>query len=317
MKAIQVSHAGAPSVLQFVDLPAPTPGPGQVLIKVAAAGVNYSDTLQRRDQYVRPMTWPAVLGAEVAGTIASVGPDAGSWQAGQRVMGMLPQGGGYAEYAAVSVAMLMPVPDEVGFPEATALLVQGLTAVGLLRTGHYETVLVLAATGGVGSALVQLAKAQGKLVVAGVGGPDKLAQARTLGADAAVDYTAPDWVQQVRDAVGGQGVAASFDAVGGAVGTQALGALAPGGTAVVYGMASGEPTTLTAQSLIETSRTVRGYTLYADLAQVPAFLAELVQHRQAGRLQLPLSTYPFAEVQTAHRDMEGRHTQGKVVLVLE
>ena len=316
MQAYQVSQLGGVEELRLVELPTPQPGPGQVLVKVAAAGVNYADILQRRGTYPMPLTLPAVLGLEVAGTVAAVGPDAGAWAVGQRVMALVPNGG-YAEYALADAAQVIPVPEGLGFAEATALLVQGLTAVGLLNTGNYPSVLVLAATGGVGSILVQVAKNQGKHVVAAVGSEAKKAEAQALGADAVVAYDAPDWAEQVRAASpGGAGVAASFDAVGGAVGAAALTTLALGGAALIYGAASGEPTMVAAQSLIGTGRSVRGYTLYADLAQAPAYLAELVGYHRAGRLQLPLAAYPFAEAQTAQRDMEARRTQGKVVLVL-
>lgn len=317
MQAFQISQTGDVSVLQRTELPTPQSGPGQVLVKVAAAGVNYADVLQRLGTYPMPLVLPAVLGLEVAGTVAALGPEvAGPWQVGQRVMALVPDGG-YAEYALADAAQLIPLPDGLGFAEATALLVQGLTATGLLRTGNYASVLVLAATGGVGSVLVQAAKNQGRHVVAAVGSEAKTAEARALGADAVVTYAAPDWAEQVRAASpGGQGVDASFDAVGGAVGAAALTTLALGGAAVVYGAASGEPTTVVAQSLIGTGRTVRGYTLYADLAHAPAYLAELVGYHQAGRLQLPVAAYPFAEAQAAHRDMEARRTQGKVVLTL-
>jgi len=316
MQAYQISQLGGVEELRLTELPTPQPGPGQVLVKVAAAGINYADILQRLGTYPAPVTLPFVPGLEVAGTVAGAGPGAESWPVGQRVMALVPSGG-YADYALADAAQVIPVPDELSFAEATALLVQGLTAMGLLNTGHYASVLVLAATGGVGSLLVQAAKNQGRFVVAAVGSEAKRAEALALGADAAVAYDAPDWVAQARAASpGGQGLAASFDAVGGAVGAAALTALAPGGAALIYGAASGAPTMLAAQSLIGTGRSVRGYTLYADLAQAPAYLAELVGYHRAGRLQLPLAAYPFAQAQAAHRDMEGRRTQGKVVLVL-
>ena len=314
MKAIQFSEHGKADVLQIVELPTPQPKPGEVLIKVAAAGVNYADIHQRNGVYPMPVTLPYVAGYEVAGIIEAVGEGVTHLQAGQRVMAMVPSGG-YAEYALAVAAQAVPLPDGLGDAEATALLVQGMTAAGLLRTGHYDSVLVLAAAGGVGSVLVQLAKAQGKRVIAAVGSETKKAQVIALGADAAVSYADADWVQQVRDATGGQGVAAAFDAVGGVVGVGALQALGAGGTLVVYGSASGEPTILAGQQLIGQVQAVRGYTLFADVAKFQDFAVELFGHLQSGKLSLPVQTYPFSEVQTAHRDMESRQTQGKVALM--
>ena len=190
-----------------------------------------------------------------------------------------------------------------------------MTAVGLLRTGSYASVLVLAAAGGVGSVIVQLAKSQGKRVIAAVGSAGKKAQALALGADAVVSYADADWVQQVRDATDGQGVSAAFDAVGGTVGVGALQALGAGGTLIVYGSASGEPTMLAGQQLIGQVQAVRGYTLFAEVNKFGEYAGELFGSLQAGKLNLSVETYPFAEVQTAHRDVESRRTQGKVALV--
>ena len=314
MKAVQFSEHGEADVLQIVELPAPQPQAGEVLVKVAAAGVNYADILQRKGTYPMPVTLPFVAGYEVAGTIETVGDGVTHLQPGQRVIAMI-QSGGYAEYALVPAAQAIPLPDGLGDAEATALLVQGMTAVGLLRTGSYASVLVLAAAGGVGSVLVQLAKSQGKRVVAAVGSDAKKAQALVSGADAAVSYADADWVQQVRDATDGQGVSAAFDAVGGTVGVGALQALSAGGTLVVYGSASGEPTMLAGQQLIGQVQAVRGYTLFAEVDKFGEYAGELFGSLQAGKLKLSVETYPFAEVQTAHRDVESRRTQGKVALV--
>lgn len=312
MKAVQFSEHGEADVLQLVDVPTPQPKAGEILINVAAAGVNYADVLQRKGTYPIPVTLPFIAGYEVAGRVEAVGEGVSSLRPGQRVMAMIPSGG-YAEYAIAPAAQAIPLPDALGYAEATALLVQGMTAVGLLRTGHYNSVLVLAAAGGVGSVLVQLAKNQGKRVIAAVGSEAKKAQVPE--ADAVVSYADADWVQQVRNATSGQGVSASFDAVGGKVGAEALQTLGVGGTGVIYGAASGEPTLLAGQQLIGQGQAVRGYTLFADAAKFGEYAGELFGYLQAGNLKLPVQTYPFAEAQTAHRDMESRRTQGKVVLL--
>ena len=314
MRAVQFSEHGDADVLQLVDLPTPRPGAGEVLIKVAAAGVNYVDIWHRKGASPRPIQLPYISGNEVAGTIAALGDGVTTAQVGQRVMAMLPNGG-YAEYVVVPAAQVIPLPAELGYAEATALLSQGPAAVGLLNTGHYASVLVLAAAGGVGSLLVQVAKNRGQQVIAAVGSDAKKAAALASGADAVVSYADADWVQQVRDATQGQGVSASFDAVGGQVGAEALKALAVGGTGVVYGAASGEPTMLAAQPLMALKQLVRGYSLFTEMEKIGAYTAELLGYFQAGKLQLAVQTYPVAEVQTAQRDLESRRTQGKVVLL--
>lgn len=314
MQAVQFSEHGEADVLQFVQLPTPQPQAGEVLIKVAAAGVNYADVLQRKGTYPYPVTLPFVTGYEVAGRVEAISEGVTNLQPGQRVMAMIPNGG-YAEYAIAQAAQAIPLPDGLDNAEATALLVQGMTAVGLLHTGTYPSVLVLAAAGGVGSVLVQIAKNQGKRVIAAVGSAAKKESVLALGADVAVNYADADWVQQVRDATEGQGVSASFDAVGGTTGADALQTLSAGGTAIIFGAASGEPTMLAGQQLIGQGQAVRGYTLFADVARFGEYAGELFGYWQAGNLKLPVQTYPVADVQTAHRDMESRRTQGKVALI--
>ena len=314
MKVVQFSEHGEADVLQVVELPTPQPKAGEVLIKVAAAGVNYADILQRKGTYPMPVELPFVTGYEVAGQVESVGEGVTNLQPGQRVMAMIANGG-YAEYAIAQAQQTIPLPDGLGDAEATALLVQGLTAMGLLNTGNYASVLVLAAAGGVGSVLVQIARNRGIKVIAAVGSDPKKAAVLELGADAAISYADADWVQQVRDATDGQGVSASFDAVGGKVGADALQTLGAGGTGVIFGAASGEPTMLAGQQLIGQMQAVRGYTLFAEVPKFQEYAGGLFGYLQAGKLQLPVQTYPVAEVQTAHRDMESRRTQGKVALL--
>lgn len=314
MKAVQFSEYGDADVLQLVDLPTPRPGAGELLLKVAAAGVNYADLWQRKGTSHTPLTLPYVPGYEVAGTVEALGDGVTTALIGQRVMALLPSGG-YAAYVVVPATQVLTLPAELGYAEATALLAQGPTAVGLLNTGQYASVLVLAAAGGVGSLLVQVAKNRGLRVIAAVGSEAKKATAFASGADVVVSYAEADWVQQVRAATAGQGVAASFDAVGGRVGAEALQALSAGGTAVVYGAASGEPTQLDAQQLIGQRLGVRGYTVFAETAKFKEYTAELLGYLQAGNLRLPVQTYPVAAVQDAQRALETRQTQGKVVLL--
>ena len=227
MRVIQFSEHGDADVLQLVDLPTPRPGAGEVLIKVAAAGVNYVDIWQRKGASPRPIPLPYVPGFEVSGTIEALGDGVTNVPVGQRVMAMLPSGG-YAEYVVAPAAQVVALPAQLGDAEATALLSQGPAAVGLLNTGTYASVLVLAAAGGVGSLLVQVAKNRGLRVIAAVGSEAKKAAAQASGADAVVSYADADWVAQVRAATDGQGVAATFDAVGAKWGPKPCKPSAPG-----------------------------------------------------------------------------------------
>lgn len=191
MQVVRFSEYGEAEVLQLVDLPTPQPGAGQVLLQVAAAGVNYADIWQRKGSTPTPLSLPYVPSYEVAGTIAALGDGVTTVAVGQRVMAMLPSGG-YAAYVVAPAAQVIPLPAELGYAEATALLAQGPTAVGLLNTGTYASVLVLAAAGGVGSLLVQVAKNRGQQVVAAVGSEAKKAAAQASGADVVVNYAEAD-----------------------------------------------------------------------------------------------------------------------------
>lgn len=314
MKAVQFTEHGEADVLQLVDVPTPEPKAGEVLIHVAAAGVNFADILQRKGTYPYPVSLPFIAGYEVAGRVEALGEGVTNLNVGQRVMAMVPSGG-YAEYTLAPAAQAIPLPDGLGDAEATALLVQGLTAMGLFHTGQYESLLVLAAAGGVGSVLVQIGKNEGKRVIAAVGSDAKKQQALDLGADVAVSYQDADWVQQVLDSTDGQGVSASFDAIGGQIGVDALKTLAFGGTGVVFGAASGEPTMLAAQQLAGQLQAVRGYSLFGETARFGEYAGKLFGYLASGKLKLPVQTYSIDDVQTAHRDMESRRTQGKVALL--
>lgn len=320
MKAIRYHQTGGPEVLSLDEVPTPEPGPGEVLIRVAAAGVNYADLLQRQGVYPIPGGLPAAPGFEVAGTVVAHGPGVSEPPIGSRVVSGL-QGGGYAEYIATPAAVALLIPESLGFAEATALFVQGLTAYGLLtsagRLQPGETVLVHAAAGGVGSLAVQLAKAREAVVIGAASAPAKLDLIRSLGADAAVGYAQPDWAEVVRAATGGRGVDVVLESVGGAIGAASLDLLAPGGRLVVYGSASGEPVSVPTQALIYRGLSVVGYSMGAQMApqEMAAGLQALVGAAAEGRLK-PLVglRLPLAEAAAAHRAMGERKTTGKVVL---
>ncbi|MFE0019400.1 zinc-binding dehydrogenase [Amycolatopsis sp. NPDC059021] len=321
MRAIMATRFGAPDVLDLVELPTPDPGPGEVRIAVAAAGMGWLDARIRSGDgpdvfAVKP---PYIPGGAVAGTVDAVGAGVDDHWLGTRVLAQAGSGygGGYADTAIAATDNLFPVPDGLGLHSALALLDDGSTAVALLektpvRAG--ERVLVAPGVGGLGNLLVQLARAEGAQVIAAVRGPEKLAIAQDLGADA-VDYSAPDWGTQVHDLTGNHGVDVVFDGLGGDVGAAAVALLADGGRFSGYGMASGAETTI--------GDADRQRLTVVDMAQLPEFWPETprrVKHvlaeAAAGRLQPVVGrTYPLADAAEAHADIEARRFVGKSLLV--
>ncbi|MDT4988894.1 MAG: NADPH:quinone reductase [Micromonosporaceae bacterium] len=313
MRAIQITEHGGPEVLRLVELPEPAVDPGYLLIDVAAAGVNYADTHLADGSYLSNPPLPMVPGAEVVGR----GGD------GRRLMGPSPRGG-YAERAVVPEALAVEVPEAIGDGEALALLVQGLSAWHLLRTGARlatgESVVVNAAAGGVGSLAVQLAKAFGAgRVIATASTEDKRKLALDLGADVAVPGDPDGYAERVRDANGGRPVDVILDAVGGATFDAALGTLAPFGRLVTYGQASRQAAApIDAVALMKHNAAVVGFWLSPVLSLPGAFgppLVELFGLVAQGRLAPVVGgEYPLADAARAHRDMRARRTTGKVIL---
>jgi NADPH:quinone reductase len=313
MRAILVTAFGGPEVLELTDVPEPVAGPGQLLLTVDRAGVNYADTHQAENSYLARTTLPLVPGAEIAGRTAD----------GRRVIAMVGSGG-YAERAVAEAAATFDVPDAVDDLTALALLVQGATALLLLRrTVHMapgESVVVHAAAGGVGSLAVQLAKAGGAgRVIATASSPEKRALALDLGADVAVDAAAPDMTAALREANGGRRVDIVLDMTGGRVTDESVAALAPFGRLAFYGMASRTPPRPVAPaSLMAHSTTVAGMWL-AHAFRVPGLMAgvldELFALVVAGKLRaLPGGEYGLSEARRAHEDLRARRTTGKLVL---
>jgi NADPH:quinone reductase len=323
MKAIRIHETGGPEVMHLEEVETPTPAQGEVLIKIAAAGVNYADLAQRQGAYLTRTRTPMTMGFEVAGTIEALGPGVSAPPVGTRVIAFVE--GGYAEYAVASASTIIPIPENLDFAHAAAFAVQGLTAYQTLReSGRLqpgESVLVQAAAGGVGTLAVQLARLMGAGKVIGTASNEqKLDLVRRLGADAAINYTQDDWVEQVKKATGGRGVDVVLEVVGGDIAGQCLQCIAPFGRLVVIGAASGQRAQFSAIQLMYKNLSVVGYWLTTWLSRpdrIAAATIELMQYLATGTLQIVVGqTYPLADAAEAHRAIAERRTTGKVVLLV-
>lgn len=317
MRAITISEWGGPEVLQLVeDAPRPEPAEGEVLIRVTSCGVNFADTHARENTYLAPYELPLTPGAEVAGFIEGGDRD------GERVVALVGTGG-YAEYAVARADSVVAVPEGVSDGVALAILLQGLTAWHLYKTSAKlaagESVVVIAAAGGVGTLAVQLAKPFGAgRVIATASSAEKRELALSLGADAAVDPETEDLAGALREANGGRKVDVVLEMSGGRVFDESLKALAPLGRLVTYGLASGEGNTIANGALMQRSQAVVGFWLMHVLGRpgmVEEPLADLFARAADGTLRVVEGeTYPLSEVARAHEDLQGRRTSGKLVL---
>lgn len=321
MKAIQVKQPGGPEVLELVDVPVPEPKANEAVVKLAASGVNFIDVYQREGRY--KVLLPFVLGQEGAGVVNAVGSNVTSLKAGDRVAwtGLL---GGYAEYAAVAADRLVAIPAGVTDQQAAAAMLQGMTAHYLchdtypLKRG--ETALVHAAAGGVGLLLVQMAHDIGARVLATVSTEEKAKLAREAGADEIILYTKSDFEAETRRLTNGQGVHVVYDSVGKTTFEKGLNVLRPRGMMVLFGGSSGAVPPF---DLIALSQKGSLYVTRPTLVNYIASREELMSRSGAvfamissGKLKLRIAhTYPLAEAQRAHRDLEGRKTTGKLLLL--
>ncbi|WP_024876527.1 zinc-binding dehydrogenase [Saccharomonospora piscinae] len=318
MRAVITDHPGAPSVLRPVTLPDPAPGSGQVRVSVEVAAITFVETLVRAGStVVPPATFPAVLGNGVGGTVDRIGPGVDRDWLGARVVTTTGGTGGYAELALARATDLHRVPGRLGLPDATALLADGRTAVGLheaARVRESETVIVTAAAGGVGGVLVQLATTAGARVVALAGSDPKLAHARDLGAEVTVNYRDPAWARSIREAAP-RGVDVAFDGIGGDTTTGLAELLRPGGRLVRHGAAGGRWGTLDEAAIADRGITVLGLGALgaADLFALTERALELAVE---GALQATIGqTFPLAEAASAHAAIESRTTIGKTLLL--
>jgi NADPH:quinone reductase len=321
MKAIQVKQPGGPEAMELAELPVPEPKPNEAVVKLAASGVNFIDVYNREGRY--KITLPFVVGQEGAGAVTAVGSEVRSFKSGDRVAWASVLGS-YAEYQAVPADRLVPVPPGVTDPQAAAAMLQGMTAHYLshdtfpLKRG--DTALVHAAAGGVGLLLTQMAHHIGARVIATVSTEAKARLAREAGADEIILYTKSDFEAETKRLTNGKGVDVVYDSVGQTTFEKGLNILRTRGMMVLYGGSSGAvpPFDLIALSqkgsLFVTRPTLGHYTLTRDelLARSAAVFGMIA----AGKLQLRIEhTYPLAEAQRAHRDLEGRKTTGKLLLV--
>lgn len=326
MDVVQVNSPGGPDELELVARPDPEPGPGEVLVRVAAAGVNRADLLQREGRYPPPPGAPAWPGLEVSGVVAGHGPgvDAVAWPLGARVAALLP-GGGYATQVTVPAGLLLPVPDEVdlvdaaGLPEA--LLTSWTNVVDAGRLAPGEVLLVQGGSGGVGSVAVQLGAALGAHVVATAGGAQRAERCRDLGARTVVDHRTQDVAEAVRAATGGHGADVVLDVLGAGGLATNLAALATGGRLVVIGTQRGAKGELDLGLLMARRGSVIGTTLRArPLAEKERIVADVREHAWPmltdGRLRPVVhARLPLARAADAHRLLDSGEVFGKVLLV--
>lgn len=321
MLAIRVHQPGGPEVLVPEEVPLPEPGPGQVRIKVAAAGVNFIDVYHRKGLY--PLPLPMTPGSEAAGVVDAVGPGVEDFQPGDRVAHAMSIGS-YAQYQVVPADRLVKVPEDVSFEDAAAAMLQGMTAHYLacstfpLAPGHRA--LVHAAAGGVGLLLVQMAKLRGATVYGTVSTEEKARLAREAGVDEVIIYTETDFEAEVRRLTDGKGVDVVYDSVGRTTFAASLRCLKPRGYLVLFGQSSGpvepiDPQVLNQHgSLFLTRPSLAHYTL--DRAELSSRAGELFEWLRTGRVRLRIDrTLPLAQAAEAHRLLEGRATAGKLLLI--
>lgn len=315
MHAVIIEETGGPEKLKYTQVKEPSVDAGQLLVKIAAAGVNFIDTYYRTGLY--KVELPAVLGSEGAGTVAQIGPDVEGFEIGDRVAYANVRGA-YAEYAVVPAWQAVKIPDDVDFPTAAGVMLQGMTAHYLTHStfplGAGDSCLIHAAAGGVGTLLVQMAKMRGAHVVATVGDESKARLVEELGADEVIIYTRTDFALQAK------GMHVVYDSVGKDTFEKSLDCLRPRGVMVSFGNSSGPvpavaPLMLSQKgSLFLTRPTLAHYAATRDEVEWRA--SDVLSWISSGKLTFHLhKTYMFREAAQAHIDLEGRKTRGKLVLV--
>jgi NADPH2:quinone reductase len=321
MKAIQVQKTGGPEVLTLVDLPVPKPKSNEVVVKISAAGVNFIDVYLRDGRYSTSL--PFVDGQEASGVVSEVGSEVKSVKPGDRVAYCGPLGG-YAQYAAVPADRLVRVPEGISDQQAAAAMLQGMTAHYLAHSTYPlkkgETALIHAAAGGVGLLLVQMARNVGARVIGTVGSEEKARLAREAGAHDVIIYTREDFEAETKRLTDGKGVHVVYDGVGKSTFEKDLNILRPRGTLVLFGLASGpvppfDPARLAQKGSLYLTRPILGHYI-ASREELEQRAADVFNMIAEGKLQLRIEhIYKLEEAQQAHRDLEGRRTTGKLLLI--
>ncbi|MCS6816622.1 MAG: quinone oxidoreductase [Blastocatellia bacterium] len=321
MRAIRVHEYGGPEVLRYEDVPLPEPGPGEVRVKIEAAGVNFIDIYHRTGLYPNPL--PFTLGVEGAGVVEAIGPDVADVRVGDRVAYALALGA-YAERAIVPAWKLVPLPETIDFPTAAAAMVQGLTAHYLTHSTYSlkpgDTALVHAAAGGTGLLIVQMAKLRGARVIGTVSTEEKAQRAREAGADEVILYTQQDFEAEVRRLTDGRGVDVVYDSVGQATFEKSLNCLRPRGLLVLFGQSSGpvppiDPLVLSAKGSVFLTRPHLSHYV-ATREELLERARALFQWIQEGQVKIHIEQlFPLAEAAEAHRILAARASMGKLLLV--
>src|SRR5690348_1797997 len=325
MRAVEISQPGGPEVLRLAEVPKPEPKPNEILIKVAAAGVNRPDVLQRMGNYPVPPGASPLPGLEIAGEVAELGSGVTTWQRGDKVCA-LANGGGYAEFCAVPATQALPLPKGWSMAEAASLPETCFTVWGNVydrgRLAPGETLLVQGGSSGIGVTAIQMAAATGNRVFATAGSDEKVAACVKLGAEKAFNYKTQDWVAEVRAATGGKGVNVILDMVGGDYVPRELKCLAEEGRLVFIAFLRGPKTELPIVDVMSKRLTITGSTLRPRSSEFKGYLARNLREKiwpliEAGRIKPQLyKTFPLAEAAAAHRLMESSQHIGKIVLTV-
>ena len=321
MRAIQVEAFGPPEVLEYREVPRPEAGPGEILVRVEAAGVNFIDVYHRTGQYEADL--PLTPGMEGAGEVAAVGFNVSRFERGDRVAYARARGA-YAEYAVVPAEKAVLVPEEADLHRAAAVMLQGMTAHYLshstYRLAEHDVALIHAAAGGVGSLLVQMAKLRRAHVIGTASTAEKVERAGELGADEMILYTEVDFEEKVEEITAGQGVDVVYDGVGRTTFRTGLDCLRPRGTMVLYGQASGavdpiDPQILNQKGSLYLTRPSLSHYV-ATREELEQRATDLFDWMTSDQLRVTIhEAFPLSEAPEAHRTMEGRETRGKLLLI--
>jgi NADPH2:quinone reductase len=325
MRYVAMGEPGGPETLRIASGHVPRPGPQDVLVRVAAAGINRPDLLQRQGRYAPPPGASPILGLEIAGTVVAAGERAGRWRIGDRVCALL-AGGGYAEYSVAPAVQCLPIPwsltliEAAGIPETYFTVWTNLFQRVRLTAG--EAVLIHGGTSGIGTTAIQLARAFGARVFATAGTPAKCEVCRALGAELAIDYRTEDFVTAVRAATGGRGVNVVLDMVGGSYVARNIAALATEGRLVQIAFMQGSRVEADLQAVMVKRLTITGSTLRprtpAQKGAIARELETMVWPLLAAGIVRPIisQTFPLDQAADAHRTLEGSAHVGKLILTM-